>query len=402
MKKGEELAEEIRRKNAEFAAAKRAKDDAEWAEWSMYDPEVHSVADAEQLLGEKGVRPGEGPGAWMLVLEPGEASVAKTPAAERMEAALVPEPGDKITFRMQEFLGLHLKREFYTHSLWARTPQIGFHMKNMHFFLTLATVEELERGRAVGRAVTRGRKGVHEVGAQDVLGAVRAAVERLRAGARALVWATSEHANGDFGVRRRVGGADVAVVPGGAAVLVEVAVGAVEWRVPDQQEIEARVPMPRAACLAIAYRAQAAGNAEYRRGAWRAALRAYNKGLFALTLPVARDAAETRALQGVLHCNSARAHLQLRDAAHAEVCARRALDGDVDSVPARFLLARALLAAGRGREACDELDRAALLAPGNAQLRALRTEAAQRAREEAASSFWAGKLQTSSSEKKQQ
>ena len=135
MKKGEELVEEIRRKNAEFAAAKRAKDDAEWAEWSMYDPEVHSVADAEQLLGEKGVRPGEGPGAWMLVLEPGEASVAKTPAAERMEAALVPEPGDKITFRMQEFLGLHFEEGvLHTHSLWARTPQIGFHMKNMHFF----------------------------------------------------------------------------------------------------------------------------------------------------------------------------------------------------------------------------------------------------------------------------
>ena len=134
MKKGEELVEEIRRKNAEFAAAKRAKDDAEWAEWSMYDPEVHSVADAEQLLGEKGVRPGEGPGAWMLVLEPGEASVAKTPAAERMEAALVPEPGDKITFRMQEFLGLHLKREFlHTFTLGENTSDWFSHEKHALF-----------------------------------------------------------------------------------------------------------------------------------------------------------------------------------------------------------------------------------------------------------------------------
>lgn len=252
---------------------------------------------------------------------------------------------------------------------------------------------------AEGRAVTRARDALYTVGAGGVLDVLRAVLERVPVGARALVWATSEHANGAFGVRRRgAGGADAVLVPGGAPVLVEVEATAVAWRVPDNSEIEARVPLPLAACLAIGARAHAAGNAHYRAHAWRAALRDYNKGLFALALPVAADAPAARALAGVLHCNSARTHLQQHDAPHAARCARRALDLDVDSVPARYLLARALLAEGpgRAREACDELDKAALVDPANAQVRELRRTAGRLAREELARSAWAGKLQSHS------
>lgn len=256
-------------------------------------------------------------------------------------------------------------------------------------------MEDLEKGgQAVGRAVTRARDALHTVGTGGTLAALGAVLARVPVGVRALVWATSEHANGAFGVRKRgAGGADVVLVPGGAPVLLEVEATAVEWRVPDNSEIEARVPMPLAACLAIGYRAQAAGNAHYRRRAWKAALRDYNKGLFALALPVAAAAPEARALEGVLHCNSARVHLQQHDARHAERACRRALDLDVDSVRAHYLLARALLEApGRAREACDELDKAALVDPDNSQVRALRRTAGRQAHDEMARSSWAGKL----------
>ena len=99
VRRAEESVAELRRRNAERLAQKRAADDADWAQWSMYDPAVHRVAAAQPLLGAPGVRPGTGPGAWLLVLTPG---APPSPAA----ASLTLEPGDAIHYRMQEFLGL--------------------------------------------------------------------------------------------------------------------------------------------------------------------------------------------------------------------------------------------------------------------------------------------------------